>query len=201
MREEMLSVFYGIHTFHLEMSNFEVTDVEGLPNRTWSPVKWWRAIEDTNLRRITRLSIVLHPTTRETRDVNVAFHYRWTKGNAQAWVERIELLAWEKSRRANLGYPRNNKPSDRHPSDMTRFEMYRLQKWTRSSDFEGSVSSHIKDMQKSGLHVRALERLIAALEPWDVEYLRGHISLDSDLVVGSVKEGKGELKLKWDFLS
>lgn len=203
MREEVLAVFYSVNVFHLEMSNFEVTDIEGLPIRKWSPVQWWRAIGDTNLRRITSFNMVCHPSTREVKnDVNMLLNYGWVGGNATTSVKRIDSLALEKALRAELGRPNHNKPPNRHPSDMTRIEMYRLQKWLQNFDFEVAIQQDVRDIRESGLHVRALERILAALEPWDVEYLRDHISLDDDeLVVGNVKEGRGELALKWDFLS
>jgi hypothetical protein len=202
LREEVLPVFYSIHTFHFEMSNFEITDPDGLPVRSWSPVRWWRAIGDTNLRRIATLNLVCHPTSKELKEATVMFRSRWVGREIEVSMERTGQLAWEKVRRANMGQPSNNTPASRHPLDMTRFESYRLRKWARGSDFEAAVEPLLKPLQTSGLHVRALEQLVAALEPWDVEYLRDHISLgDPELVVGNVKEGRGELALKWDFLS
>ena len=201
MREEVLAVFFSVNTFHFEMSNFEVTNAEGLLTRRWSPVKWWRAIGDTNLRRITTFSLVCHPTNKETKEANIMFRYRYIGREAQVSVQRIDLLAREKGRRANMGFSSSRTPTNRHPADMTRFEMYRLRKWMRSSDFEAAVESEASTMQESGVHVRALERLVAALEPWEFEYLQDHISLDDDLIVGTVKPGRGELALKWDFLS
>ena len=53
-------------------------------------------------------------------------------------------------------------------------------------------------MRESGLHVDALEKIISILEPWNVEYLKDHISLVDNLVVGKVKEGRGELALRWN---
>ena len=202
LREEVLAVFYGSHTFHFEMSNFEITDPDGLPVRSWSPLRWWRAIGDTNLRRITSLSLSCQPTSKELKEVTVMLTYRWVGRNIEVSIERTELLAWEKARRVYMGFSANMQPTSRHPLDMTRFESYRLQKFGRDDDFEATVEPFLKTLQASGLHVRVLEQIVAALEPWDAEYLRDHISLgDPELVVGNVKEGRGELALKWDFLS
>jgi hypothetical protein len=130
------------------------------------------------------------------------FRYRWVGGNIEVSIEPTELLAWEKVRRENMGRPTNSKPTSRHRLNMTRYESYRLRKFERGGGFEATVEPFLKILQESGLHVRALKQIVAALEPWDTEYLQNHISLgDSDLVVGNVKEGRGELALKWDFLS
>ena len=136
MREEVLAVFYGINSFHFEMSSFEVTDPNGLPNSRWSPVSWWRCIGDTNLRRITNFGLVCHPTNSEAKQVNINFQYRLVGKKAEVDVKRIDLLAWEGANKKAT----SRKPVDRHPSDMTRFDVYRLQKWTRSSDFEASAA-------------------------------------------------------------
>ena len=101
MREEVLGVFYSINSFHFEMSNFEVTDISGLPVPSWSPVKWWRAIQDTNLRRITMLSLVCHPSNKDVKGVHLMFRYRWVGRKAEVSVERLEPLAYEKATIAN----------------------------------------------------------------------------------------------------
>jgi hypothetical protein len=199
MREEVLGVFYSVNSFHFEMSNFEVTDISGLSVPSWSPVKWWRAIQDTNLRRITTLSLVCHPSNKDMKGVHLMFRYRWVGRQAEVSVERLEPLAYEKARIANSEHL--NKPPNRHPLDMTRFESYRHHKWTQSGDFEAVIEPFLKTMQESGLHVRALEEMVLALEPWNAEYLQDHMSVEDELVVGNVKEGRGERALKWDFLS
>ena len=199
MREEVLGVFYSINSFHFEMSNFEITDISGLPVPSWSPVKWWRAIQDTNLRRITALSLVCHPSNKDVKGVHLMFRYRWAGRKAEVSVELMEPLEYEKARIANSEHL--NKPPNRNPLDMTRFESYRHHKWTQSSDFQAAIEPFLKTMQESGLHVRVLEEMVLVLEPWNAEYLQDHMSVEDELIVGNVKEGRGERALKWDFLS
>jgi hypothetical protein len=65
IRAESLAMFYAVNSFHLEMDNFALvsrstrTHVR-VGDSLWqmrSPIDWWRAVRDTNLRHICRFSI------------------------------------------------------------------------------------------------------------------------------------------------
>ena len=65
IRAESLAMFYTVNTFHFEMDNFALVSRAIRPHvrvgeSLWnvrSPIDWWRAIGDTNLRQICRFSI------------------------------------------------------------------------------------------------------------------------------------------------
>ena len=63
VREETLRIFYGVNSFHLELSNFHVEyHPRTLKPLNRSPTDWWRAMGDTNLRCIKSLTLVGHPS-------------------------------------------------------------------------------------------------------------------------------------------
>ena len=188
MREEALAVFYGVHHFHLEMGNFESTTTQGLVKPGWSPMDWWRAIGDSNLRRIAHLSMVCHPSAHGTGEVHIMLEY--LRGTGTVDVKRITPLSCEKRKDPS-------KPILRHPADVTRFQRYRYDKGTRDGEFETALVPYTEALRESGLHVAALEGIVAALEPCNAEYLRDYISLGDDMTVGVVQEGRGERALQW----
>ena len=190
MREEALAVFYGSNHIHFEMSNFEVTDISGLILEEWLPMDWWRAIGDSNLRRIGKMSLVCHPSAYEYGQTHIMFEYRRGGVEAEVTARRIERLPCEKRPKpANLSLG--------HPSDVTKFERYRYDKTNRDGEFEASITLQVDVLKENGPHVQVLERIIAALEPCDREYLRDHLSLDDTMNIGTVKEGRGERALRW----
>ena len=144
---ESLPFFYGVNKFHLEMSSFR--DVSTRESVT----AWWRAIGDTNLRMIRRLNIVSHPPmpiANPDVDENVMMRYR----------------------------------------RLTQKGDVRLTKGTYHGQLVGILNDVLATSLKSkvpklmrildviaddGLHVRALEQMIALLEPFGV--LRDYAAL------------------------
>jgi hypothetical protein len=59
LRREALPLFYSNNHFHLELSNFHVHSFESQGNceMTKSPVQWYRAIGNENIKEIERLSL------------------------------------------------------------------------------------------------------------------------------------------------
>ena len=65
IRAETLAMFYTVNAFHIEMDNFALVSRSTRPHvrateQLWnlrSPIEWWRAVGNVNLRHICRFSI------------------------------------------------------------------------------------------------------------------------------------------------
>jgi hypothetical protein len=56
--EEVLPVFHSANKFHLEKDNFSFKNTPAAQQTLRSPIQWWRAMGDANLRSIRELKIL-----------------------------------------------------------------------------------------------------------------------------------------------
>ncbi|KAK5114220.1 hypothetical protein LTR85_010285 [Meristemomyces frigidus] len=153
VREESLRAFYSVNHFHLEMHNFRIqTKVNSRRQR--SVVDWWRGTGDTNLREIRHLSFVGHPLG--------------------AVPEAGVMIAYDKRQAAVSFVNKEEWPKDDEDAE----EGEQLYRQLAAKDPEAVLHAYVELLKESGLHVRVLECMVAALEPVGDSYLRDRIALE-----------------------
>ncbi|KAK3711873.1 hypothetical protein LTR37_009391 [Vermiconidia calcicola] len=173
LRGEALATFYAANEFHFEMSNFVVATSEGWRESVRSPVDWWRAVGDTNLRNIRNLTIC--GQSKEAGE-DLGFVVEYTNGQQATATNQ-----------AYYGTPITNPylwlaPAEAMISLNERFnrKISELERNTRAS-----LQPHLDVLAANGPHVRVLECIVAALEPPDIFYLRDESALEGPC--GTVK--------------
>ncbi|KAK4543432.1 hypothetical protein LTR36_005575 [Oleoguttula mirabilis] len=160
VREESLRAFYSVNHFHFEMHNFHVKVGQKTPVQQGSPPDWWRACGDTNLRMIRHLSVVGHPiSTVPERGVMIIYDKR---RNTVSIVNKEE------------GSPTKD-DDDEDAEELAGYAEYVA---LAPKDPAAEIRVYLNRIQESGLHVRVLECMLAALEPFGELYLRDRSALE-----------------------
>ena len=145
IREEALPALYSVNKFHLEMYNSSFKNDPTVDEVLWSPVHWWRAIGDTNLRYIRELSIVGQCMYGPTVS-GVMIKYNRSRGSRDIFDINYVLLL------SQLGLEAE------------------VQKW-KQVQREELLAPMLKALAKDGPYVRVLENIVALLEPRNKRYL------------------------------
>jgi len=180
VREETLPIFYGVNSFHLELSNFHI----GYNSRTLKPLRrsptdWWRAMGDTNLRCTKSLTLVGHPSDSRP-EAGLIFTYS-KRGEAAGRVDIVqhEYIELEDDEKAGT--------EDAEEVLVLKKKAAALRKGAR-------LDPHFECARGSGLHVRVLEQCLSILEPEKGRYLRDRSALETvGSGVGSGIERQAEL--------
>jgi hypothetical protein len=205
LRSEVLPVFYEVNRFHFEMGNFPVTQRDGRPStgESWSPTRWWRAIGDTNLRSIGRISFTCHPSVEFPASLSIEIQQ--SPSRLAMATKPVKYLLYERSNH-NHALERLNS-SDASISAL-RFVQYRSAKRERCpnaqkeedvfQEFQRLAEERFEVLRTSGIHVRGLEALLITMEPCDREYVADHASLDDGIEVGFTLPGRGERAFQYN---
>lgn len=176
VREEALPAFYSVNSFHFEMSNFHIAGGSGTCKKHGrSPMDWWRATGDTNLRCIRSLTLVGHPLNSRMESGVVMKYDGRTK--EFAIVEREDLSEKDEVNE----YGEQLSAEEEKERRQLALEEMKVR--------EGKLGSFLEQIRGSGLHVRALEGMLSVLEPEEGYYLRDYGALEWG---GVVLHGSGD---------
>ena len=183
VHEESLQVLYSVNKFHFEMSNFVLaTTWQGWRKDVRSPVDWWRAIGDTNLRLIQGMNVFV-PSQDIYRDPGMMIKYRKTPLPSQITDPSRGTMPVPVF--PDIQIARYFAADDPLSKSVAR-------KLQRNGTAEGRLRAHMDVLKIYGLHVRTLECIIAELEPVDICYLRDESALDGPSGTGMLSSHEVE---------
>lgn len=196
IRREALPIFYDSNWFHLEMGGCAVTTTEGYridtrrpgENHMWSPQRWWRAIGDENLRLIDRFSFVCQPHVSGGKQENRSIEYCRSTGVVERYVHETLPCEVRRPFDLNVGFT-GSEDDDATSLERWRFDKARLEPDDLDSGGGDDDTTCLSDVV---LSAAALEKLMLAWEPNDLEYVTDHTACDLDTEVGWPRTGGGE---------
>jgi len=154
IRDEALASFYSVNHFHLEFSHWSTAQKDALPSR--GPLDWWRAIGDTNLRCIKRMSMVFDVTDPAADNAAYGISVDVSpRGTHPECLVTVQV--------SNLGQFPDGSICALEQSRKEAAENAVADKLAILAPYTGHLQLH-------GLHVQGLECMISDLEPQGTKY-------------------------------
>lgn len=177
VREEVLPLFYSVNKFHFELCNFTLAVHGRWCFRPRSPVDWWRAIGDSNLRNIRQLN-VFGPS--DTPFDGIMMKYR---KSLEVHHRAVIQDSNEEGDERQANRENTSRPLPRYIDGSLKSSYHR--KLRRSAKVSERLQPHLDVLGTEDLHVRVLECVVAEMETIDHNYLRDEAALEGPIGVGS----------------
>lgn len=170
IRSEALPVFYRANKFHIEAINFFKAKDGFNSGPKGLPQIWWRAVGDTNLRMIRSLNLFGQSEFGEIFDRGVMIKYRKQPMNTH--ITRTSEKVHDEDQ----------------PASMPEIDQIQRGSQQRLEMREAELQKVLEIVKTDGLHVRALEHMLALLEPFRGAYAPDRSTLEGLRTVYSIND-------------